>query len=167
MDGFHVDIDVVMSLAKNSYSAAEQYAQITTKITRTDAATPHLADKFGAATGADSDVVAMLDEFYEYLRTTTARYQLVGEQLEASARDYVQTDTEQQDVYNRYQNDFDAYDIGEADLGIDPGKEAGDTDRPDGATDAQPDSFGTDENPAENIEAGDGYLSGLDPEEGN
>ena len=164
MTGYHVDIDVVMSLAQNSYSAAEQYAQILTKITRTDGAAPHLADKDGVATGADSDVVSMIDEFYEYLKTTTARYQLVGEQLEETARTYVANENDQQEVYDRYMTDFDSYDVGESDLGINPGKESSDTDRPDEATGAQADGFGTDENPADNVEGGSAYLDEIEPE---
>ncbi|GAB3467582.1 hypothetical protein [Actinophytocola sediminis] len=169
--GYSVKIDTIMELAKKNYDIAERYEGITRKLADTDLANVCLADQYGEATAADTEVIAIIDEFFEYLRTTTARYQLTGEQLEQAAAAYVQTDTEQEQVYRRYRDEFDEYGVGDhfegdrsavpEDERIDPDEDAEATDRPDEANEDQAPGFGTDENPREPDEDSDN-LDGLE-----
>lgn len=164
MEGYVVNIETVMQLAQTSYHVAELYAEVAKKLVRTDEAHGHLTDQDGAATAADTDVIAMLNEFDGYVKTTTARYYLTGEQLEATAKTYVENEGEQQRVYEDYKKDWEKYGVGDYDLGWDPEHIADDTARPEEATTAQPDNFGTDDNPAETNEDGKKALEGMEDE---
>lgn len=168
--GYNVQIDTIMDLAKRNYDIAERYAGVFRKIADTDGARLNLADDSGQPGPADTEILSILDEFSEYLRTTAARYQITGEQLERAAGTYVQTDHDQYDVWRRYHEEFqqdhvgDYFDDGQPasprddDLTIDPDKDADDTDRPDGANDDEAPGFGTDEHPDTDD---DDHLGGL------
>jgi hypothetical protein len=166
MTGFVVDIDTIMQLAKDCYAIANDYADVASKITRVDWGADHLTDKDGAATAADTDLLALIDEFFEYLRTTSSRYRLTAEQLEASAADYVAVDDEQQAVYQRYLDDWaaasvegaDPRDYGSADWNA--GEEADDTVRPEG-TNELAEGFSTTENPGDANAETEDYLDRL------
>jgi hypothetical protein len=166
MTGFVVNIESILQMAKDCYAIANGYADVASKITRVDAGTGHLTDKDGAATAADTDLIALIDEFFEYLRTTSSRYRLAGEQLEASAADYVTMDEEQQAVYQRYMDDWVSYtgtendvrDYGSADWSA--GEEADDTVRPDGTTE-HAEGFSSTENPGNTDVETEEYLDEL------
>ncbi|EIE98460.1 hypothetical protein [Saccharomonospora glauca] len=162
MSGYTVDIETVMQLARTNYEIAEQYAEVTKKLARTDDARAHLTNRHGYATVADEEIIRLLDEFENYLKTTTARYYLTAEQLEKAAERYVQQENEQRDEYNRWRESFERNGVGDYDLQWDPDKVAGDTKRPEEATDEQADGFGTEDNPAEIDERSREYLEELE-----
>ncbi|MDQ3789471.1 MAG: hypothetical protein M3422_19785 [Actinomycetota bacterium] len=166
MTGFVANIESILQLAKDCYAIANDYADIAGTITRVDAATAHLTDKDGAATAADTDLVALVDEFFEYLKTTSSRYRVAAEQLEAAAATYVTVDDEQQAVFQRYMDDWASYegtendvrDYGNANWNAE--EEADETDRPEGTTE-HAEGFGTQENPGNSDDATEEYLDEL------
>ncbi|RSD09206.1 hypothetical protein [Amycolatopsis eburnea] len=135
MTGYTVNIETIMNMAKKCYLIADAYADVTGKIGSVDAAVGHLTDRDGAATAADTDVIALVDEFVEYLRTASSRYHLAAEQLEAGAAAYTNTEDDQRQIFEDYAAAFDGggtRDYGNADW--DPETEADDTARPEGTT---------------------------------
>ncbi len=150
--GFEVDFGTVKDLARKCYDIAEQYSTIMRKIPLTDDARPHLADQNGEATAGDVDVIAMLDEFYEYLTTTTARYYLAAEKVEDSAKAYAEQEDESAGSWTG---------IGDYELGWDPSALVDDTSRPEGTTEYAP-GYGTDTHAAPEDEEGKADLEGLD-----
>ncbi|OQO92632.1 hypothetical protein B1813_10720 [Saccharomonospora piscinae] len=162
MTGYTVNIETVMQLAQSNYTIAEKYAEVTKKLTRTDDARDHLTDQYGSATEADNEIMSLLDEFEGYLKTTTARYYLTGEQLETAAGRYVEQEQSQLGQYREWRESFDRAGVGDYDLNWDPDEVAGDTERPEDATGTQPGEFGTEEDPAERDEQGREYLEDLE-----
>lgn len=166
MTGYVVKIESILQMAKDCYAIADNYADVTGKITTVDNAVGHLTDKDGAATVADTDLVALIDEFFEYLKTTSSRYRLAAEQLEASAADYVNTENEQKDVYQRYMDDWESYEGTENDVrdygnaNWNAGEEAAETDRPEGTTE-HAEGFSTTENPGNANDDTEEYLEEL------
>jgi hypothetical protein len=166
MTGYVVNIESILQMAKDCYAIANDYADIASKITRVDAGTGHLTDKDGTATAADTDLIALIDEFFEYLRTTSSRYRVAGEQLEASAAEYVNMDDEQKAVYQRYMDDWESYEGTENDVrdygnaNWNAGEEADETDRPEGTTE-HAEGFGTTENPGNTNAETEEYLDEL------
>lgn len=171
MTGYVVDIETVMQMAKDCYAIANTYADVASKITRVDEAAGHLTDKDGTATAADTDLIALVDEFFEYLKTTSSRYRLAAEQLEASAADYVNVEDEQRDVYQRYLDDWESYEGTDNDVrdygnaSWNAAEEADDTDRPEGTTE-QAEGFSTTENPGNANDDTEAYLDELQEQSG-
>ena len=106
MTEYTVDIDAILKMADNSYAVANNYAEVIRKISAVDAAVGHLTDKDGVATAADTDVIALIDEFVKYLKTTSSRYHIAADQLVASADAYTATEDAQRAVFERYLNDM-------------------------------------------------------------
>lgn len=166
MTGYVVNIESMLQMAKDCYAIANNYADVTSMITTVDNAVGHLTDKDGAATAGDTDLIALIDEFVEYLKTTSSRYRLAGEQLEASAADYVNMDDEQKAVYQRYMDDWESYEGTENDVrdygnaNWNAGEEAAETDRPEGTTE-HAEGFSTTENPGNTDTETEEYLDNL------
>lgn len=151
---FSVSISDVMELASKSYQASEMYDQLRRRLADTDEARGHLTDDNGEPTVADREIIALLDEFEEYLVTTTARYYLAGDQIEAAARTYEETEdlnAGQLDELNDWRTDLREFDrlardgLGDYEGPGDPGEAAEDTDRPDYANDDMADGYETEE----------------------
>jgi hypothetical protein len=142
MDGYTVDIDAIMGMANTCYDIAEMYSDLTGRVGRVDSVGAHLTDETGDPTEADQEIMALLNEFEGYLKTTTSRYYLAGEQLEASARTYVDQENTQRENFEGWDNE-----VNPPDLPFDPDRGAQDTRRPDEATDDQAEGFETEENP--------------------
>lgn len=139
MGGYSLTIDTIMGMAQTCYDVAEQYSGITSRLARIDVAA-HLTDERGEPTEADREILSHLQEFENYLRTTTSRYTLAADNLAASARTYVEVEDVGRDT-------FESYDIDEFDTQWDTERGAQDTHRPDVANDRPADGFGTEENP--------------------
>ncbi|MFC4852850.1 hypothetical protein [Actinophytocola glycyrrhizae] len=165
MTGYNVDISAILDMAKQCYAAANGYAAVVGRVSDVDAAVGHLTDKDGAATAADTEVIALVDEFVEYLKTTSSRYFLAGEQLEASASTYTQQEEDQRRVFEAYMGDLESGDsayaanreYGNADWN--PGDEADETARQEGTTE-HADGFGTEQHAASG--SAEDYLDTVD-----
>lgn len=144
-----VDIEGVMNMANLSFQVSEMYDQVTRMLSDTDPARGELTDKDGEATPADQEILDLLDEFEGYLRTTTARYYLTGEQLVTAAQRYTAADESASERLERMIDSMENLGYGDYEGEGDPNRQARDTNRPDAATDEQADGYATDENPAE------------------
>jgi hypothetical protein len=153
-EGYEVVVSDVLTLAQYCESAAVAYEGTLAQFSDVLTADGHLADKDGSPTAADSDVVAMFNEFYEYVKTTSARYYLAHEQIKAAAESYAETDDGAKAVLERTMGDWEINGTGTAQPGFDTTAEAGDTDRPDGA----------DDNPYDEGLNGDAYGTALNGE---
>jgi hypothetical protein len=154
MGEYTVSINAIMTLAQNCYTIADDYAAVASTITQVDEANSHLSDRDGVATAADTDVIALVDEFFEYLKTTSSRYRLAAEQLEKAAGTYSEMEGDQQSVFQEHAALLDEgnyRDYGNADW--DATAEADDTERPEGTTE-HASGFGTTENPDPNTQGG-------------
>jgi hypothetical protein len=119
----------ILNLAKNCYEAAEYYEPLVSKLTSTSDADADLSGKDGEATYADKELIEIRDQLIEFLKTTCARYITAGEQIEAAAQSYDETDSDQESAFDRAWDDWNSGDHSAPETDWDPGKEAEATDR--------------------------------------
>jgi hypothetical protein len=140
-----VRIETVMEMATTSYEVSEMYAEVTRELRKTEPARGHLADKDGEATAADRAVLDLLDEFEDYLTTTTARYHLTGAQLQTAAERYAETENVNAARLQTILDSIEAAGLGDYEGEGNADRQARDTDRPDEANDEQAEGYATDE----------------------
>jgi len=90
--GFSADIDEMTGLASTCYGIAEAYEQIRSQLGDVYDGDAHLKDQDGDATEADTRVLAMREDFLNFISTAIGRYCLAGEQIEEAARTYAESD---------------------------------------------------------------------------
>jgi hypothetical protein len=127
--GFQVNVDVVLGIARNCYELAKEYAKLLPFIKETAAADASLANAEGRPTATDERVLELRNLLEEFLRTTSARFQLAGEQTQAAAEAYVDVDESQREMLIRILNDWRENGVGSPDLGFDPEEQALETGR--------------------------------------
>jgi hypothetical protein len=140
-DSGYVDPDVIRALARDSYDASDLYGKITKKyLPDTDDAHRHLTGSDGEATDADRELVALIEEFEQYLNTSTARYYVAAERLVTAAKRYDEAEGMNQDQLERIIDQQDEHKDHYEGSG-NPNREARDTDRPGRANEATPEDF--------------------------
>lgn len=138
--GFNANVDDILRLGEFCEDAASAYEDLLVQFRDIVAVEGHLADKDGSPIAADTDVVALCNEFLEYVKTTSARYYLARDQIVAAAEAYAESDASQAAAFERTMEDWESQGVGTEQPGFDAKKEAGDTDRPEGADDNPYDS---------------------------
>lgn len=128
-DGYTANIEDILKIGQACYEAGDLYDELLPMIAHTSKADAHLADKDGQATWGDTELIAVRDQLEEFLKTTTSRYIVAGDQVKASADDYAKTDADQKAAYDRIMEDWEDADVGDNDVPFDPGQEADATDR--------------------------------------
>ncbi len=81
------------------------------------------------ASYADNELIEIRDQLIEFVKTTCARYITAGEQVEAAARSYDETDSAQGSAFDRAWDDWEGGDYGPPQTDWDPSKEDDATDR--------------------------------------
>jgi hypothetical protein len=127
---FTAEIEFVLGLSEDCYTAGELYAQLLPIIAETRQADRHLADLDGRPTPADLQLIEVRDQLEEYLKTTCGRYLLAGDQVRGAAEAYVRVDTSQRDQFHSLMAGWDEHEIGEFRPDFDPEDYAEATDRP-------------------------------------
>ncbi|MEU6248692.1 hypothetical protein [Glycomyces sp. NPDC047010] len=90
--GFAADTTKLVELAGKIGLVAGAYEQLPGRLSPVQAAAGHFADREGHATGADQDVLAMVEEFRGFLSTAAARYYTARDQVAKAAEDYEESD---------------------------------------------------------------------------
>ncbi|THV30239.1 hypothetical protein [Glycomyces paridis] len=135
-----VDYYQLADLARFSYEAAQCYGELLSHFGDTYSADAELCNADGTATAADLEVIAMREELIEYWKTTAGRYELAGAQLEESLRTYQDSDDAAAADIERAFDDWGNHEgAGSSNPTWDAEEFAEPTDRPEEATDEQPD----------------------------
>jgi hypothetical protein len=124
------DIGGILRIAELCYGAGELYAGFLPGIENTRQADPHLAGQDGQPTLADQQLQDIRDQLEGFLKTTSGRYLVAGDQVTAAARLYVEVDTSQADDFRNIMVDWERYGVGDFTPRFSPAEYARETDRP-------------------------------------
>ena len=141
-EGYTADIEKILAIGQACYDAADLYDELLPMIAHTSTADAHLADKDGRPTEGDKSLLGIRDQLEEFLKTATSRYILAGDQVKASAEEYVKVDTDQKAAYDRIMADWKEANVGDNDVDFDPGQEADATERGSGTSGGHPSTGG-------------------------
>lgn len=98
--GFEATITTIMAISKTCYELSGDYSGLLRSMSGLAGYDRHLTGSDGAKTAGDLALLDLRDEVEEFLKTTSARYYLAGEQTYEAARDYARTDEERQATFD-------------------------------------------------------------------
>ncbi|TCP55063.1 hypothetical protein EV191_102275 [Tamaricihabitans halophyticus] len=127
--GYEAEIEDILQISKVCYNVGEQYDALAPKVDDTEDADKSLADQDGKATTADTALQQLRDQFSGFLSTSTGRYVLAAQQVEAAAEDYAATDDGRQHAFDRIMGDWEDAGVGDIDVRGNPEDDARATDR--------------------------------------
>jgi hypothetical protein len=98
--GFEATIPTIMAISKTCYGLSGDHSGLLRSMSGLAGYDRHLTGSDGAKTAGDLALLDLRDEVEEFLKTTSARYYLAGEQTYEAARDYARTDEERQATFD-------------------------------------------------------------------
>jgi hypothetical protein len=131
--GYSTNVEDILGIGETCYLAGDLYEELPPKIAKTSEADEHLAGADGEPIFADGSLLGVREMLESFLKTTTGRYLMAGDQIKASAEAYVQVETDQKGTFDDFMKDWEHEGVGDYEGDFDPKDYADDTDRSDSA----------------------------------
>ncbi|MER7113953.1 hypothetical protein ABT332_05625 [Saccharomonospora azurea] len=130
-DGYTAHVDDILKIGQACYEAGEAYAELLPTLSGTFEADASLADKDGSPTETDTLLIETRDRLEEFMKTSSARYLLAGDQVKKAAEAYAEAEEDQKAAFDRIMADWEDADVGDYqdDVDFDPEEAARETER--------------------------------------
>lgn len=128
---FLANVDDILRIAESCYDAGERYPEVLSRIAESAAADEHLADKDNQQTNADRNLLEVRDRLEQFVKTTSSRYLMAGDQVKSAAQAYAQQDSDQRGAFDRTMSDWADEGVGDYNVDFDVGSSVDETGRGD------------------------------------